>query len=140
MKISMIGLNKVALTNGISLENMGNEVLYILENDSSFIDNVNYLLSKGINAVRSPKEALEQTNMCFISEGLDSNNEEIAIQKVIQNAKVVGENMSRHMFVIDRMGLSSDKLHTVKDTVQEALNERHSNLTFEVISNSSFLR
>jgi len=89
MKISTIGLDKIILTNGIMLENMGNTMLYILENDSSFIDNVNYLLSKGINAFSSPKEAFEQTNICFISMGFKTYINEISIEKVIQNAKIV---------------------------------------------------
>jgi hypothetical protein len=137
MKITTIGLTKISLTAGIRLENMGNEMSYILESDSPYIDNVNYLVSKGINAIRTPKEGLEEANVCILLGGWD-DNEDMKIQRFIKEAKIIGENMSKNMLIFDTTDLSSDILQFLKNVIQEALDKRNSNLTFDVISDSSF--
>jgi len=137
MKITTIGLTKTILITGIMLENMGNEMFYILESDSRFKDNVNYLLDKGINARTNPKQALEEANVYVLLGGWD-DNEEMKIQRLIKEARIIGENMSKNMLIIDTTDLSSDILQFLKNVIQEALDKRNSNLTFDVISDNSF--
>jgi len=55
-------------------------------------------------------------------------------------AKIVGENMTHHMFIIDRSEASSSRVKEIEKVIQEELTKRNASLTFEVIANPNFLR
>ena len=149
MKISVMGIEYNHLLSGKALAEMGNEVIYISK-DNKRIDNIKrgYYNSDEAMVIKSldvtnnigfsadVKSALSNTNMCFISEGVTNDN----MDEILNTAKVVGENMSNHMFIIDRSDASQSRVGRIKETIQEALKKRNENITFEVIANPDFLR
>jgi UDPglucose 6-dehydrogenase len=149
MKISVIGMEQSELISGKSLAEMGNEVIYVCK-DYEHVNNIKkgyythtekQILEKLKNKNRIDftadlKEALDNTNMCFIAE-----NDKYNVFNILANAKEVGANMSNHTFVVDRSELPVNRREQIKETIQEELNKRGvSNLTFEVISDPRFLR
>ncbi|SFV64084.1 UDP-glucose 6-dehydrogenase [hydrothermal vent metagenome] len=151
MKISVLGINKNELQSGKNLAEMGNEIIYVCKNDERiadikrgyYTDSEKEMLKsikkqKQINFTADLREALHNSSMCFISESNTGGTSELFT--ILSNAKEVGANMSNHTFIIDRSTLDVNRVHQIKDTVQSELDKRASNLTFEVISDSNFLR
>ena len=128
MKISVMGIDYNHLLSGKALAEMGNEVTYI-SNDHKRIDNIKrgYYNADEAMVIRSldAKEnigfsadltnVLKQTNMCFISEG-QSENEETQMEHVLHTAKVIGEHMNSHMFIVDRSNQSTSRVSQIKET------------------------
>ena len=151
MKISVMGIEYNHLLSGKALAEMGNEVTYVSK-DNKRIDNIKRgyynsdeamvikkMSSKDIGFTTNLKEALNNTNMCFIAEGITTESEE-NMEKVLNTAKMVGEYMNNHMFIIDRSEASQSRVGQIKETIQEELKKRNKNITFEVIANPNFLR
>ncbi len=152
MKISVMGIEYNQLLSGKALAEMGNEVTYVSK-DNRRIDNIKRgyynadeamvikrMHSKdSIGFTADFKEALSNTNMCFIGEGITDDSEE-NMEKVLKTAKMVGEYMNNHMFIIDRSQASQSRAGQIKETIQEELKKRNKNITFEVIANPNFLR
>ncbi len=152
MKVTVMGIDYNHLLSGKALVEMGNEVTYI-SNDYKRIENIKrgYYNSDEAMVIKSMnlqdsfgfsadiKKSLSQTNMCFISESIiDDSTEEL--ENVLNTAKIVGENMTQHMFIIDRSPESTSRVSQIKDTIQKELSKRNTALTFEVIANPNFLR
>jgi len=152
MKVTVMGIDYNHLLSGKALAEMGNEVTYI-SNDYKRINNIkrgyynadeamvikNNNLQDNFKFSADIKESLSSTNMCFISEGT-SSDEEDQIEEVLNTAKIVGENMTHHMFIIDRSEASSSRVKEIEKVIQEELTKRNASLTFEVIANPNFLR
>ncbi len=152
MKITVMGIDYNHLLSGKALAEMGNDVTYI-SNDYKRINNIKRgyynadeaMVIKSMNIQNNLafsadiKESLSGTNMCFISEGASEDSEE-HMEHILDTAKLVGENMSQHMFIIDRSESSMSRVDQIKETIQNALQKRETNLTFEVIANPNFLR
>ena len=152
MKISVMGIEYNQLLSGKALAEMGNEVTYISK-DHKRIENIKrgYYNADEAMVIKSMgsketfdfsadiKKALQNTNMCFISEGIDANDEE-QLEAVLDRAKIVGENMDSHMFIIDRSTKSPSRAMQIKETIEKELKKRNKNLTFEVIANPNFLK
>jgi UDPglucose 6-dehydrogenase len=77
--------------------------------------------------------------MCFIAESV-SEDSEIQMQEVLRTAQMIGQNMSHHMFIVDRAQESMSRIAQIKETIQEELSKRNTSVTFEVIANPNFLR
>jgi len=152
MKISVMGIEYNQLLSGKALAEMGNDVTYISK-DSKRIDNIKRgyynadeaMVIKSMNKDNSVgftadiKAALQSSNMCFISEGYAENSEK-EMQNILKAAKEVGANMSKHMFIVDRSGVSVSRINDIKEVIQEELTKRDANFTFEVIANPNFLK
>lgn len=152
MKISVIGVGQNGLVSGKALAEMGNEVIYFCK-DNRRVENLkrghgNTFESQILRSLNNRfaidftsdiKEALEQSNMCFISEDSE-NGSDAALYSILAAAKEVGANMCSHTFVVDRSSLPVNRLDLIRSTIQDELDKRASNLTFEVISNPNFLR
>jgi UDPglucose 6-dehydrogenase len=152
MKISVMGIEYNQLLSGKILAEMGNDVMHIskdnkrIENikrgfynaeEAMVIKNVSY--KNSVTFTSNIKDALRNTNMCFISEGYGENSDE-SMENVLKTAKEVGANMSKHMFIIDRAATCSNRVASIKEVIQEELSKRNEALTFEVIANPDFLR
>jgi len=152
MKVTVMGIDYNHLLSGKALADMGNEVTYI-SNDHKRINNIKRgyynadeaMVIKSMNSENSfgfsadIKKSLSTTNMCFISEGTSSDSEE-QMEHILNTAKMVGENMTHHMFIIDRSKESMSRVSEIKEVIQEELSKRNTTLTFEVIANPNFLR
>ncbi len=151
MKISVMGIGHNELQSGKALAEMGNEVIYVCK-DNRHVEN----LKRGhcnsrekeilqqihqkryIDFTADIREALDNSNMCFIAE--NDNETDEALFRILATARDVGANMSSHTFIIDRSTLPVNRTEQIKSTIQNELDKRASNLTFEVISNPDFLR
>ena len=152
MKVTIMGIDYNHLLSGKALAEMGNDVTYI-SNDYKRIENIKrgYYNSHEAMVIKSMniqdsfgfsadiKKSLSTTNMCFISEGVSDNSDE-QMEHILKTAKVVGENMSQHMFIIDRSRESISRSIQIKETIQEELSKRNTAITFEVIASPNFLR
>jgi UDPglucose 6-dehydrogenase len=152
MKVTVMGIDYNHLLSGKALAEMGNEVTYI-SNDYKRIDNIkrgyynadeamvikHNNLENSFNFSADIKKSLSTTNMCFISEDTPDNSEE-QMEHILSTAKIIGENMTQHMFIIDRSEESMSRVSEIKEVIQEELSKRNTSLTFEVIANPNFLR
>ena len=147
-----MGIDYNHLVSGKALAEMGNDVIHI-SNDNKRIDNIKRgfynsdeaMVIKSLSSDDSVgfsadiQNALSNTNMCFISEGITKESDN-NIETVLNTAKVVGANMSSHMFIIDRSDESMSRISQIKETIQAELSKRNESITFEVIANPDFLR
>ncbi len=152
MKISVMGIEYNQLLSGKVLAEMGNEVTYISQ-DNKRVENIKrgYYNSDEAMVIKSMdkdtevgftadiREALLDTNMCFISEGIENSSTDEMI-KVLKTAQMVGANMSKDMFIVDRSGIFNSKIDAIKEVIQEELSKRDLRFSFEVIANPDFLR
>ena len=157
MNISVIGTGYVGLVTGACFSEMGNQV-FCVDIDEKKVDD----LKKGIIPIYEPglekivlnnyenktlhfttdiKDALANSNICFIAVGTPMGEDGSAdLQYVLAVAKSIGENMTHHMYIIDKSTVPVGTADKVREMVQETLDERGSELTFDVISNPEFLK
>ncbi len=157
MNISVIGTGYVGLVTGTCFAEMGNNVICVDIDEKKVRD-----LKNGIIPIYEPglekmvlenhqkgtldfttdiKEALDKTDICFIAVGTPMGEDGSAdLQYVLAVAKSIGEHMSHHMYVIDKSTVPVGTAEKVRATIQKALDERGSDLTFDVISNPEFLK
>ncbi len=157
MNISVIGTGYVGLVTGTCFAEMGNSVTCV-DIDQNKVDN----LKKGIVPIYEPglekmvlqnynretlsfttniKEALDNSEICFIAVGTPMGEDGSAdLQYVLAVAKSIGENMNQHMYIIDKSTVPVGTADKVRQMIQTTLDERKSDLTFDVISNPEFLK
>jgi UDPglucose 6-dehydrogenase len=157
MNISVIGTGYVGLVTGTCFAEMGNNVICVDIDEKKVQD-----LKKGIIPIYEPglekmvlknhevgtlnfttdlKSALDTTDICFIAVGTPMGEDGSAdLQYVLAVAKGIGENMSHHMYIIDKSTVPVGTADKVRAKVQETLDARGSDLTFDVISNPEFLK
>ncbi len=157
MNIAVVGTGYVGLVTGTCFAEMGNNVICVDIDEKKVAD-----LKKGIVPIYEPglekmvlknhklgtlefttniKEALDKSDICFIAVGTPMGEDGSAdLQYVLAVAKAIGENMSHHMYVIDKSTVPVGTADKVREVLQETLDARGSDLTFDVISNPEFLK
>ncbi|HHH51607.1 MAG TPA: UDP-glucose/GDP-mannose dehydrogenase family protein, partial [Campylobacterales bacterium] len=94
-----------------------------------------------LNFTTDIKEALDNSNICFIAVGTPMGEDGSAdLQYVLAVAKSIGQNMKHHMFVVDKSTVPVGTADKVGETIQNELDKRESGLTFDIISNPEFLK
>ena len=157
MNISVVGTGYVGLVTGTCFAEMGNNVICV-DIDAEKIEK----LKKGIIPIYEPgledmvvnnhnkgnlsfttniEEGLDKSDICFIAVGTPMGEDGSAdLKYVLAVAKAIGEKMSHHMYVIDKSTVPVGTADKVRETIQKALKERESDLTFDIISNPEFLK
>jgi len=157
MKIAVIGTGYVGLVTGTCFANMGNDV-WCVDVDREKIE----CLKGGQIPIYEPglaemvrqnrrqgslhfttkiAEALAVCGLCFIAVGTPmSENGASDLRYVKAVAEDIGRHMCRHMYVVDKSTVPVGTADMVRETIQSKLDERGSNLTFDVISNPEFLK
>lgn len=157
MRIAVIGTGYVGLVTGACFSEMGNKI-WCVDVDEKKIENLN----NGIIPIFEPgladmvarnqkqghlrfttsiEEALAQCEICFIAVGTPMGEDGSAdLQYVTAVAKDIGRYMARHMYVVDKSTVPVGTAAAVREAVQEELDRRGSDLTFDVISNPEFLK
>ena len=157
MKISVIGTGYVGLVSGACFAEMGNDVICV-DIDVQKVESLkqgdipiyevgleqmvleNYK-KKTLYFTTDIKEALYNSSTCFIAVGTPMGEDGSAdLQYVLAVAKSIGENMKSHMYVIDKSTVPIGTADRVREVIQEELDTRNSDLTFDVISNPEFLK
>lgn len=157
MKIAVIGIGYVGLVTGTCFSEMGNDI-WCVDVDQKKINN----LKNGILPIYEPglsemvergvkmgnlhfltdiREALAVCEVCFIAVGTPEGEDGSAnLQYVLSAAKEIGMYMERHMYVVDKSTVPVGTAKQVRRTIQEELDRRRLDLTFDVISNPEFLK
>lgn len=157
MKISVIGTGYVGLVSGTCFAEMGNSVICV-DIDEKKIEN----LKKAIIPIYEPgleemvlknyknktlsftidiKEALKNSDICFIAVGTPMGEDGSAdLKYVLEVASSIGKYMTHHMYVIDKSTVPVGTASKVREAIQNELDKRESDLTFDVISNPEFLK
>jgi len=157
MKIGIIGSGYVGLVAAACFAEMGNHVVCV-DIDKNKITQ----LKKGIVPIYEPgletlvkenfqkgtlnftsdiAEALSIVEVIFIAVGTPMGDDGSAdLKYVLQVAQSIGENMSKHLVVVDKSTVPVGTADLVTQTIQHALDLRKSDLTFAVVSNPEFLK
>lgn len=157
MKIAVVGTGYVGLVTGTCFAEMGNKV-WCVDVDENKIKR----LEKGIIPIYEPglenmvksnfelghlrfttdiNEALDNAEICFIAVGTPMGEDGSAdLHYVLEVARNIGKGMKRHMYVVDKSTVPVGTAEKVRDAIQQELDKRKSDLTFDVISNPEFLK
>lgn len=157
MKVSVIGTGYVGLVSGTCFADMGNDVWCVDVNEQK-IEN----LKQGVVPIYEPglydlvmknyeqgrlsfttdiREALEHTRVCLIAVGTPMGEDGSAdLHYVLEVAAQIGQYMKHHMYVVDKSTVPVGTAARVREEIQKQLDERGSDLTFDVISNPEFLK
>ena len=157
MKVAIIGSGYVGLVAAACFAEMGNHVscvdidkhkikqlkkgiVPIYEPGLATLVKENY--QKGtLNFTGDIAEALLVAEVVFIAVGTPMGDDGSAdLKYVLQVAKSIGEHMKHHLVVVDKSTVPIGTADKVKETIQNTLNVRNSNLTFHVVSNPEFLK
>ena len=157
MNIGIIGSGYVGLVAAACFSEMGNTVVCV-DIDKKKIDS----LKNGMIPIYEPgldvlvhknfaknrlifstdiNDALESSDIIFIAVGTPMGEDGSAdLQYVLSVAKSIGENMKKHILVVDKSTVPIGTADKVREEIQRCLDERSSVLTFDVASNPEFLK
>ncbi|MBN1971267.1 MAG: UDP-glucose/GDP-mannose dehydrogenase family protein [Candidatus Delongbacteria bacterium] len=157
MRLSVVGTGYVGLVTGACLAEVGNDVICV-DTDTKKIEN----LHNGILPIYEPglekyvdenykkgnlkftidiNDALENSEILFIAVGTPMGEDGSAdLQYVLAVAESIGKGMKHHMIIVDKSTVPIGTGDKVKARIQEVLNSRNSDLTFDIVSNPEFLK
>ena len=157
MKVGVIGSGYVGLVAAACFSEMGNTVMCV-DIDENKIES----LKKGIIPIYEPgldslvlnnsskgrlifstdiNDVLSSSEVVFIAVGTPMGDDGSAdLQYVLNVARSIGQNMSHHIVVVDKSTVPIGTADKVRKTIQDQLDKRDSELTFDVVSNPEFLK
>lgn len=157
LNIAVAGVGYVGLVTGACFAEMGNRV-WCVDVDEKKIDALNrgeiLIYEPGLESIvhsnrklehlhftTSLPEALEEAEFCFIAVGTPpAPDGDADLSYVRAAAAEIGQNMRRHMYVVNKSTVPVGTARTVREIIQRELDVRQSDLTFDVISNPEFLK
>ena len=157
MKVAMIGTGYVGLVTGTCFAATGNNVIcvdVVEEKINNLKNGIIPIYEPGLESmVKSAydngnldftteiKEALAVSDICFIAVGTPMGEDGSAdLQYVINAARQIGKYMTHNMYIVDKSTVPVGTGDKVRKVIQEELDKRGSDLTFDVISNPEFLK
>lgn len=157
MKIAVVGTGYVGLVTGTCFAENGNQV-WCVDVDAEKIATLREgkipIFEPGLEGMvqsnmklghlhftTSLSDALQKADICFIAVGTPMGEDGSAdLQYVREVAREIGQTMCRHMYIVNKSTVPVGTAVMVRETIQKELNQRGSNLTFDVISNPEFLK
>ena len=157
MKLSIIGTGYVGLVTGTCFAEMGNKV-YCVDTDQVKINKLKNgilpiyelgleeLVRKNqrettLHFTTEIKEALEQSDICFIAVGTPTEEDGSAdLKHVLDVAKDIGLFMNHDMIIVNKSTVpvgTGDKIH---GAISHGLKKRNMSFNFCVVSNPEFLK
>ncbi len=157
MNIGVIGSGYVGLVAAACFSEMGNSVRCVDVNEDKISDLKNgkvpiyepgleSLVKNNFDKKRllfttNINDALSTSEIIFIAVGTPMGDDGSAdLQYVLNVAQSIGENMSHHLIVVDKSTVPVGTADKVRYVIQECLDKRDSELTFDVVSNPEFLK
>ena len=157
MKVGVIGSGYVGLVAAACFAEMGNDVICVDVDQnkiSKLKDGIIPIYEPGLEVLvkeNYKRESLKFTTeingslntaeVVFIAVGTPMGDDGSAdLKYVLQVAQSIGENMNHHLVVVDKSTVPIGTADKVKETIQLALDNRNSNITFDVVSNPEFLK
>ncbi|WNW01634.1 UDP-glucose/GDP-mannose dehydrogenase family protein [Tenacibaculum sp. HL-MS23] len=157
MNIAVVGSGYVGLVSGACFSEMGNKVTCV-DIDQHKIDK----LHEGIIPIYEPglenmvlknianknlffttklEEAIQDAEVVFIAVGTPMGDDGSAdLQYVLSVAKEIGNKMTKRLVVVDKSTVPVGTADKVKTTIQQELDARGEDITFDVVSNPEFLK
>ena len=157
MRVSVVGTGYVGLVTGACLSDFGNDV-YCVDVDETKIEN----LKRGIIPIFEPglegvvkenfeagrlrfttdiNEAAHKSDIMFIAVGTPMGEDGSAdLQYVLNVARSIGKCMDHHLYIVNKSTVPVSTAGKVRAVIQEELDLRKSDLTFDIISNPEFLK
>ena len=157
MNITVIGSGYVGLVSGTCFAEMGNKVTCV-DIDPVKIEKLNQgvipifepgletmvlknVKNKNLFFTTKLHEALKSSEIAFIAVGTPMGDDGSAdLQYVLAVAKSIGQSMQKRLIVVDKSTVPIGTADKVKATIQKELDERKSDLHFDVVSNPEFLK
>ena len=157
MKVGVTGSGSVGLVAAACFAEMGNDVICVDVDQnkiSKLKDGIIPIYEPGLEVLvkeNYKRESLKFTTeingslnaaeVVFIAVGTPMGDDGSAdLKYVLQVAQSIGENMNHHLVVVDKSTVPIGTADKVKETIQLALDNRNSDLTFDVVSNPEFLK
>lgn len=156
-KIAVIGSGYVGLVAGTCLADFGLNIIVVDNNEDKIVG-----LKEGIIPIFEPglddlvqrnvyykrldfttniKYAIENCDVIFIAVGTPPKDDGSAdLQYVLQVAEEIGKYMNGYKIIVDKSTVPIGTGQKVKKVVQEQLQNRGVDYTFDVVSNPEFLR
>lgn len=157
MKISVVGTGYVGLVSGTCFAEVGNKVVCVDVN-SQKIENLKKgiipiyepgleamvlrnVANKNLSFTTSLAEGIANAEVVFIAVGTPMGDDGSAdLQYVLSVAKEIGQTMQKPLVVVNKSTVPVGTAYKVKQTIQQELNKRGENITFDVVSNPEFLK
>jgi UDPglucose 6-dehydrogenase len=157
MKITVIGTGYVGLVTGACFAEMGNHVTCV-DVDAQKIARLNQghvpIYEPGLEAIIKSAvseqrlsfttdlpNALLQSKVYFIAVGTPPGEDGSAdLRYVLAVARSIGEHLQHHAVIVDKSTVPVGTAEQVKAAITDALQQRGSQLTFDVVSNPEFLK
>ncbi len=157
MNIVIVGTGYVGLVSGTCFSEMGNKVTCV-DIDANKIAALNRgkipIYEPGLKAMvlknsqngnlfftTDFNKAIKNTEMVFIAVGTPMNEDGSAdLQYVLEVAKNIGQNLNKHLVIVDKSTVPVGTADKVKETIQNQLNKRKKSVEFDVVSNPEFLK
>ncbi|WP_294154148.1 UDP-glucose/GDP-mannose dehydrogenase family protein [uncultured Selenomonas sp.] len=157
MKIAMVGTGYVGLVTGTCFSEMGNDVICVdvdakkiakLESgvlpiyEPGLVDLVQANMERGsLRFTTEIREALETSELVFIAVGTPMGEDGSAdLQYVLGVAHEIGSLMEHPLIVVDKSTVPVGTADRVRAAIQEELDKRGSDLSFDVVPNPEFLK
>ncbi len=157
MKIVIVGTGYVGLVSGACFAEVGLDVTCVdidekkIENlrqgklpiyERGLEDIVHRNIEKGrLHFSTNLADSLEDVSVVFSAVGTPPDEDGSAdLQYVLNVAREVGENMNDYLLMVTKSTVPVGTAEKVRRVIQEALDKRNSDLTFDVASNPEFLK
>lgn len=157
MKIVIVGSGYVGLVTGTCFAEVGIDTVCV-DIDKEKINK----LKKGISPIYEPgldemmlrnieknrlsftddlSSVVNDADVIFIAVGTPPDEDGSAdLKYVLDVAKTIGQNINKHVVVVTKSTVPVGTAKKVRETIQNELNARNSNLEFDVASNPEFLK
>ena len=157
MNITVVGSGYVGLVSGSCFAEMGNKVTCVDINQVK-MEKLNQgiipifepgletmvlknLKNKNLFFTTALDKALQKSEIIFIAVGTPMGDDGSAdLKYVLAVAKSIGQLMHKRLIVVDKSTVPVGTADMVKQTIQNELKVRNSDLQFDVVSNPEFLK
>lgn len=157
MKLTVVGTGYVGLVTGTCFAEMGNDVICV-DKDKRKIDMLNNgkipiwepgleeMVIRNYNEGRLSfttfiKEAVENSDMCFIAVGTPPGKDGSAdLKYVFEVAADIGKYMNGYKIIVDKSTVPVGTADLVKSEIEKSLKKRGKDYKFDVVSNPEFLK
>lgn len=155
--IAVIGTGYVGLVSGALFSDFGHSVICV-DNDKQKIDRLvngeipiyepglepivtNNVYYKRLRFTTDLKQAVDGSDVIFIAVGTPPAHDGSAdMQYVLAAAQGIAEHMDTYKVIVDKSTVPVGTGQRVRSAIQEVLDRRGSDISFDVVSNPEFLR